>query len=289
MSLISSKKMLKDAMKNSYAIAAFNIHNLETLKAVTMAAQQEQAPVILQTTPGTCRYAGVNFLYAMAKAAAEEFTVPIALHLDHGDCKELAIKCIDSGYTSIMIDGSNLSFEQNIALIKDVAGYAHRKGIQFEAELGRISGVEEENYVREYEQALTDPEKVEEYVNRTGIDSLAVAIGTAHGIYKGEPKLDFVRLGKIREYTDIPLVLHGCSGVPDEMIRKAISLGVNKINIATEIKIAFADALKQHFKMYPGEHDPRKYFKQAQEALMELVKSKIRLAGASGKASNYIN
>ncbi|MDI3480659.1 MAG: tagatose 1,6-diphosphate aldolase GatY/KbaY [Tepidanaerobacteraceae bacterium] len=286
MTLVSSKEMLISAQKGHYAIAAFNIHNMETLKAVVEAAREERAPVILQATPGTCRHAGVNFLYAMAKTAALEADIPIALHLDHGDDVELAFKCIDAGFTSVMVDGSKLPFEQNVEMVRKVVDYARPRGVQVEAELGRVGGVEEELSVSEYEAAMTEPGKAAEYVERTGVDSLAVAIGTAHGMYyKGEPKLDFERLEKIKNLVAVPLVLHGCSGVPDDMVKKAIALGICKINIATDIKIAFAGALLDYFKDNPKEVDPRKYFKPAQEAVKDVVKSKIRLAGSCGRLS----
>ncbi|AYO31339.1 class II fructose-1,6-bisphosphate aldolase [Biomaibacter acetigenes] len=284
MPLVSSKIMLTAAQRGHYAIAAFNIHNLETLKAVVETAREERAPVILQATPGTCRHAGVNFLHAMAKTAALEADIPIALHLDHGDDVELAFKCIDGGFTSIMVDGSKLPFEQNVEMVRKVIDYARPRGVQVEAELGRVGGVEEELSVSEYEAAMTEPEKAAEYVERTGVDSLAVAIGTAHGMYKGEPKLDFERLEKIKNLVAVPLVLHGCSGVPDDMVKKAITLGICKINIATDIKIAFAGALLDYFKDNPKEVDPRKYFKPAQDAVKDVVKSKIRLAGSCDKA-----
>ena len=226
MPLVSSKIMLTAAQRGHYAIAAFNIHNLETLKAVVETAREERAPVILQATPGTCRHAGIDFLFAMTKTAAQEADIPIALHLDHGDDVDLAFKCIDGGFTSIMVDGSKLPFEQNVEMVKKVIDYARPRGVQVEAELGRVGGVEEELSVSEYEAAMTEPEKAAEYVERTGVDSLAVAIGTAHGMYKGEPKLDFERLEKIKKLVAVPLVLHGCSGVPDEMVKKAIALNL---------------------------------------------------------------
>lgn len=285
MPLVSSKIMLTAAQRGHYAIAAFNIHNLETLKAVVETAREERAPVILQATPGTCRHAGVNFLHAMAKTAALEADIPIALHLDHGDDVDLAFKCIDCGFTSVMVDGSKLPFEQNVEMVRKVVNYARPRGVQVEAELGRVGGVEETLSVSEYEATLTEPEKAAEYVERTGVDSLAIAIGTAHGMYKGEPKLDFERLERIRKLVTVPLVLHGCSGVPEDMVKKAIALGICKINIATDIKIAFAGALLDYFKNNPKEVDPRKYFKPAVDAVKDVVKSKIRLAGSCGRLS----
>ncbi|MBM7868445.1 ketose-bisphosphate aldolase [Heliobacterium gestii] len=284
MPLISSKAMLEEATAGGYAIAAFNVHNLETLDAVMKAAWEEQAPVILQTTPGTCKHAGIKYLVAMATAAAETFPLPVALHLDHGDSADLAYRCIDGGYSSVMVDGSHLAFEENIALVKAVVDYARERGVQVEAELGRIGGVEDDLTVNDSEAAFTDPEKAREYAERTGIDSLAIAIGTAHGMYKGEPTIDFDRLGKIREQMAIPLVLHGCSGLPDGMVRRAIAMGICKINIATELKIAFAAELRAYLEAHPEETDPRKYLKRAHSSVKDLARVKIRLAGANGKA-----
>lgn len=284
MPLVSSKKMLMDAQKHGYAVVAFNIHNLETIKAVVEAAQEARAPVILQATPGTCGYAGLRYLYEISKVVSEEFSVPVALHLDHGDSKELAFQCIDAGFTSVMIDGSRLPFEENAALAKEVVNYARSRGVQVEAELGRVRGAEEELLVEEYEESLTDPVKAAEFVERTGIDSLAVAVGTAHGVYKGKPKIDFERLKRIKELVKIPLVLHGCSGVPDDMLKMAIYSGVCKINISTDIKAAFSAALKEYFEEKPEETDPRKYFKSAIEKVKNVARIKMRLAGASGRA-----
>ncbi|NLU10985.1 MAG: class II fructose-1,6-bisphosphate aldolase [Tepidanaerobacter acetatoxydans] len=280
--LVSSKEMLQKAQQNKYAIAAFNIHNLETLKAVVETAEAEQSPLILQTTPGTCEYAGIDYLVAMAETASKAANIPIALHLDHGNSADLAIKCIDIGYTSVMIDGSMLPFEENVSLVKQVVEYAHKKHVQVEAELGHISGVEEN--ISSSTELLTDPMEAEEFVKRTGVDSLAIAVGTAHGIYKGTPKIHFDIIRNIRKVVSIPLVLHGCSGVPEVDIKQAVECGICKINIATDIKIAFAAKLKESFSLKPDETDPRKYFKPAIESVKEVVKSKIYIAGSYNKA-----
>ncbi|WP_286680841.1 class II fructose-1,6-bisphosphate aldolase [Tepidanaerobacter sp. EBM-49] len=280
--LVSSKEMLNKARQNNYAIAAFNIHNLETLKATVEAAKEERAPLILQTTPGTCEYAGIDYLVAMAHTASNKADIPIALHLDHGNSLDLAIKCIDAGYTSVMIDGSMLPFNENVSLVKQVVEYAHKKQVQVEAELGHISGVEEN--ISSSHEVLTDPKEAAEFVNRTGVDSLAIAVGTAHGVYKGKPEIHFDIIQNIRQLVNVPLVLHGCSGVPEEDVKQAIKCGICKINIATDIKIAFADELKKFFVSQPDETDPRKYFKPAIKAVKDVVKSKIHMAESYNKA-----
>lgn len=282
--MISSKEILIKAKNDNYAVAAFNIHNLETLKAVVEAAVGMNSPLILQTTTGTVKHAGLKYLVAMANAASEENGIPISLHLDHAEDIDLIKNCIDSGYTSVMYDGSKLPFEENITITKEVVEYAHARGIQVEAELGRLGGREENIDVSDYESSLTDPEKAVEFVARTGIDSLAVAIGTAHGLYKGTPKLDYERLKEIKKRVDVPLVLHGASDVPDEMIREAVRCGINKINIATDIKIAFVNALKLYLTEHPDENDPRKYLSPAMNAVKEVAEHKIEIAGCEDKA-----
>jgi tagatose 1,6-diphosphate aldolase GatY/KbaY len=271
--------MLEDAKKNKYAVGAFNVHNLETLKAVAKAAYEMRSPLILQTTPGTIKHAGEDYIAAMAKVASEKYDIPIALHLDHGNSFDLVVKCIRAGYTSVMIDGSELSYEQNVELTKKVVEVAHAVGVTVEAELGSIVGVEDDMYVKEDKSAFTDPEMAADFVEKTGVDSLAIAIGTAHGMYKGEVKLDFERLKEIASLVDIPLVLHGASGVPDELVKKAIALGICKLNIATELKIPFANAIKEVFKNNPDESDPRKFLAPGEKAIEEVVKEKIKLFG----------
>ncbi len=282
--MISSKEILIKARDNNYAVAAFNIHNLETLKAVIKAASDMRAPLILQTTPGTVKHAGLNYLVAMADAASRETGLPIALHLDHSEDLDLLKECIDGGYTSVMYDGSKLPFEQNIDGTRKAVEYARARGVQVEAELGRLGGREENIDVTDYEASLTDPASATEFIEKTGIDSLAVAIGTAHGLYKGMPKLDYERLKEIKRKVDVPLVLHGASDVPDEMIEKAVSCGINKINIATDLKIAFANALRRYLAENPDENDPRKYFSPAMDAVVEVAKHKISIAGCENKA-----
>jgi tagatose 1,6-diphosphate aldolase GatY/KbaY len=276
--------MLEDAKKNKYAVGAFNVHNLETLKAVAKAAYEMRSPLILQTTPGTIKHAGEDYIAAMAKVASEKYDIPIALHLDHGNSFDLVVKCIRAGYTSVMIDGSMLSYEQNVELTKKVVEVAHAAGVTVEAELGSIVGVEDDMYVKEDKSAFTDPEMAADFVEKTGVDSLAIAIGTAHGMYKGEVKLDFERLKEIASLVDIPLVLHGASGVPDELVKKAIALGICKLNIATELKIPFANAIKEVFKNNPDESDPRKFLAPGERAIEEVVKEKIKLFGCGERA-----
>ncbi|MCG0276600.1 MAG: class II fructose-1,6-bisphosphate aldolase [Thermosediminibacteraceae bacterium] len=284
MLLVNTKKMLEDARKNKYAIGGFNIHNLETLKAVVKAAYDMRAPLILQTTPGTINHAGEDYIAAMARVASEKYDIPIALHLDHGNSFELVMRCIKAGYTSVMIDGSMLPYEENIALTKKVVEVAHAAGVTVEAELGNVVGVEDDLYVKEDINALTDPKMAADFVEKTGIDSLAIAIGTAHGMYKGEVKLDFERLREIANLVDIPLVLHGASGVPDELVKKAIELGICKLNIATELKMSFANAIKEVFKNNPAESDPRKFLAPGEKKIEEVVKEKIKLFGCGGRA-----
>jgi tagatose 1,6-diphosphate aldolase GatY/KbaY len=284
MALVNTEKMLNDAKLNGYAVGAFNIHNLETLKAVVKAAFEMNSPLILQTTPGTIKHAGEDYIAAIAKVASEKYDIPIALHLDHGNSFDIVVRCLRAGYTSIMFDGSMLPYEQNIATTKKVVEVAHAAGVTVEAELGNIVGVEDDMYVNEDANAFTDPKMAADFVKKTGVDSLAIAIGTAHGLYKGEVRLDFDRLKEIRSLIDIPLVLHGASGVPDDLVRKAIELGINKLNIATELKIPFANAIKEVFENNPSESDPRKYLASGEESIKEVVKEKIKLFGCGGKA-----
>ena len=284
MALVNTKKMLNDAKLNGYAVGGFNIHNLETLKAVVKAASEMNSPLILQTTPGTIKHAGEDYIAAIAKVVSEKYGIPIALHLDHGNFFDIVVRCLRAGYTSVMIDGSMFPYEQNIAITKKVVEIAHAVGVTVEAELGNIVGVEDDMYVNEDKNAFTDPKTAVDFVKKTGIDSLAIAIGTAHGLYKGEVRLDFDRLKEIRRLIDIPLVLHGASGVPDNLVKKVIEFGINKLNISTELKIPFANAIKEVFKKNPNESDPRKYLGLGEMSIEEVVKEKIKLFGCGGKA-----
>lgn len=304
--LVTNKEILSVAMAKGYAVGAFNINNLETLLAIVEASVEEKSPLIVAVTPSAIKYAGLKYLVAMVKTAEKMTPVPMALHLDHGTDVETASKCIDAGFTSVMIDGSHLNFEENISLTKRVVDLAHPKGVSVEAELGRLAGVEEST-VEEKEAILTDPNVAKEFVERTDVDALAVAIGTSHGAYKfkAEPKLDFERLKTIRKKVKVLLVLHGASGVPswivekatkygaelggakgipDEHIKKAISLGVAKINIDTDLRLAFTSAVREILTTSPKEFDPRKILDPAKEAMKEVAKGKMRLFGSSGKA-----
>ncbi len=283
MYLISSQEMLKKAQSEGYAVPAFNIHNLETIQVVIDTAKEMQSPLILAATPGTYQYAGTDYLITICKTAAKRHHFPFALHLDHHeDIQDIHCK-IEAGIRSIMIDASHHPFEQNIEIVRKMVDFSHKYNASVEAELGRLGGQEDDLIVDDKDSAFTDPYAAKEYVERTGIDSLAVAIGSAHGMYKGEPKLDFERLAKIRDNVDIPLVLHGASGIPEAMVKKAISLGICKVNVATELKIAFSDALKQDFHNHPDANDPRHYMQPAKLAMKHIVAEKIRICGSAGK------
>ncbi|MDW0115178.1 class II fructose-bisphosphate aldolase [Sporosarcina saromensis] len=277
MALVTTKELLKDAYTNHYAIGAFGVHNLEIMKSIIAGAEAVGVPVILQTTSSTYNYIRLPYLMAMAEAAAKQATVPVALHLDHGESLNHVMECLRAGYTSVMIDGSTLPFEENIALVKRVVEVAKPIGVPVEAELGTIGGVEDDLVVDEQLALFTDPEMAGRFVRETGIDSFAPAFGTAHGAYRQTPKLQFELLDKIRQATDIPLVMHGASGVPDESVKRAIRLGVSKVNFSTELKDLFAEQLRSYFIEDPTENDPRKYFLPAREALTELVEKKLRV------------
>lgn len=285
MSIITTREMLLDAKKKKYAVPAFNIHNLETIRVVVDTAKELKSPVILAATPSTVEYSGPEYLVAIAQAASLKHSIPIALHLDHYHDMELIKKYIDLGFSSAMIDASNDPFEENIRKTKEIVKYAKKRGVSVEAELGRLVGQEDELIVDEKNFAFTDPDLAAEFVRETDIDTLAVAIGTAHGMYKSEPRLAFDILAQIKEKVNIPLVLHGASGVPDKSVEKAIELGICKVNIATELKIPFADAVKKFFKENPDANDPRKYMVPGKNAMKEIVMKKIKLCKSEGKAS----
>jgi fructose-bisphosphate aldolase class II len=306
MMLVTNKDLMVPARKKGYAIGAFNVQNLESMSAIAEAATEEKSPVIMQITPSVIKYAGLAYISNLVKTAAQLAPVPIAMHLDHGDSFETAVKCIDAGFTSVMIDGSFLSFDENVAVTKRVVSVAHPKGVSVEAELGKLAGVEERS-VAEKDAILTDPEAAVEFVKKTGVDTLAVAIGTSHGAYKfkSEAKLDLERLKMISEKVSIPLVLHGASSVPQEIVekankygaelsgakgipedqyRKAISLGIAKINIDTDLRLAFTAAVREALTNSPKNFDPRKILGPAKDAMKEVAKGKMRLFGSSGKA-----
>ncbi len=283
MSIISSNNMLKKAQREQYAIPAFNIHNLETMQVIVETVAEYQSPVILAGTPGTYSYAGTENIIQIANELSKKHHVPLAVHLDHHEeFSDIANK-INAGVRSVMIDGSHLPFDENITLVKQVVEYAHRYDVSVEAELGRLGGVEDDLIVDSKDALYTNPQQAIEFVKKTNIDSLAIAIGTAHGLYKSEPKLDFDRLSEIRSVIDIPLVLHGASGVPDKDVRECIQRGICKVNIATELKIAFSDALKQYLLIHPDANDPRNYMKPAKAAMKEIVQKIITTCGCAGK------
>lgn len=284
MNIVSTKEILLDAKKNKYAVPAFNIHNLETFQAVIDGAFEMKSPVIIATTPGTIEYAGLDYLVAIAETGAKRYNIPVALHLDHCTDVEFLKECIRAGYKSVMIDASKLDYNENIEITKEVVEFAHKYGATVEAELGKIGGVEDNIVVDEKDAYLTDPDMALDFVQKTGVDSLAVAIGTAHGVYKFEPELDFERLDKMNRIIDIPLVLHGASGVGEEDIKKAVSLGICKINISTELKIPFSKEIKEYFEENPNANDPRKYFTPAKDVVRNIVMEKIKISGSNNRA-----
>jgi tagatose 1,6-diphosphate aldolase GatY/KbaY len=281
--ILSTKQVLIKAMNEKYAVPAFNIHNLETIQVVVETAAQMHSPVILAGTPGTISYAGGEYIAAIAETAAEKYNIPIAIHLDHFENIEEIIKYLDMGFKSCMIDASHETFEKNIKITREVVEYAHSKGATVEAELGTLGGQEDDLTVEMEKAAYTNPDSAAQFVKRTSIDSLAVAIGTAHGLYKGEPRLDFERLKMIRDLVDIPLVLHGASDVPDEKVIKAIEYGISKVNIATDLKIPFAEAVKKYFKENPNVSDPRKYMTPGKKAMREVVMHKIKVCNSANR------
>lgn len=278
--LVTGKEILDKANKNYYAVGAFNINNMECLQAIISAAEAKEAPVIIQTSEGAIKYAGLDYLSAMVRLAAEKTRVPVALHLDHGTTYETIMNCIASGWTSVMIDASKHDLKTNIELTKEVVKVAHACGVSVEAELGKLSGVEDQISVSEKDAIYTDPREAVTFVEATGIDSLAIAIGTAHGVYKGEPKLDFDRLKEIKSLLKMPIVLHGASGVGEEDLRKAVELGVNKINIDTDIRLAFKAGCQEVFENTPNEFDTRKICGRARIKMQEVVERKIEIFGS---------
>ena len=272
--LVTSKEILLDAKKNKYAVGAFNVENMSMVIAVLRAAEEVKLPVIMQTTPGTIKFAGADFYCANIKTAAERAKIPVACHLDHGNNFEIAVQAFKAGYTSIMIDGSKLKLEENIKLTKLVVDMCHAANIPVEAELGRVGG-KEDDLDNGYNNPYTDPNEAEEFVRRTGCDFLAVGIGTAHGVYKGVPKLNFDVLKKIHELVDIPLVLHGTSGIPDEQVRECINLGICKVNYATDLRIAYTNGIKEFLSKNPDAFDPKKYEARGIEEVKKYVAQKM--------------
>lgn len=304
--LVTNKDLMIPARKNGYAVGAFNVQNLESMSAVVEAAIEEKSPAIIAITPSVIKYATLPYITSLVKTAAQLAPVPLSMHLDHGEDFDTAVKCINAGFSSVMIDGSFLSFDENIAVTKRVVDVAHQKGVSVEAELGKLAGVEERS-VEEKEAILTDPQNAVEFVEKTGIDTLAVAIGTSHGAYKfkSQSKLDLERLKVISQKISIPLVLHGASSVPawiiekavkygatlegakgvsEDQIKQAIPLGIAKINIDTDMRLAFIATVREVLTNSPKEIDPRKILGPAKNTMKEVAKSKMQLFGSSGKA-----
>lgn len=285
MSLVSSTPMLQHARQNGYCIGAFNVHTLEMLQAVVEAADETESPLILQSTVGTVKHLGADFIAAMAQVAARKTRVPIALHLDHCTDFSIIAQCIRAGYTSVMIDASQFPFEENVAQTKKVVELAKAVGVNVEAELGKVGGVEDDIVVGEEDATLANPDECETFVELTGVPTLAPAIGTAHGIYKGELRIDFERIRLIAEKVSVPLVLHGGSGIPEDQVKRCVSLGMAKMNIATELRITFTDAIKDVFAQDPQANDPRAYMSAAKKALKQHAIEKMMLCGSVGKAN----
>ena len=308
MPLVTTKEMFKKSIEEGFAIGAFNVNNMEIIQAIVDAASKENSPVILQASASAIKYARPKYLIKMVEAAVEETNIPIALHLDHGPDFETCKACIDAGFTSVMIDGSKYDFEENIAITKKVVDYAHERGVVVEAELGKLAGIEDDVNVAEEDAMYTDPMQAKEFVERTGCDSLAIAIGTSHGAYKfkGEAKLRFDILAKIKELIpNTPIVLHGAStvipelvemcnnyggdipgakGVPDEILNEASKSGVSKINVDTDLRLAMTGAIRKVFAESPNTFDPRKYLTPARDLIEETVTHKIKnVFGSSNK------
>lgn len=281
--LVTSRELLIDAQKNKYAVGAFNVENMEMVLAVLNAAENTRSPVIMQTTPGTVKYAGADMYFANISAAAKRSSVPVVCHLDHGNSFSMAVKAFHTGYTSIMIDGSKLPLEENIALTKSVVDVCHsgKINIPVEGELGRVGG-KEDDLVNDDINPYTDPDEAAEFVERTGCDSLAVGIGTAHGVYKGVPHINFDVLGKINAIVSIPLVLHGTSGVPDDQVIKCVSMGVCKVNYATDLRIAYTYGVKKYMQENPGVFDPKKYGAYGMEEVTRYVTGRMKVIGSCG-------
>ncbi len=309
MALVTSTEMFRKAYEGGYAVGAFNVNNMEIIQGITEAAKEENAPLILQVSKGARKYANHTYLMKLIEAAIEETGLPICVHLDHGEDFEICKQCVDGGFTSVMIDGSMRPFEENMRVTKQVVEYAHSKGVVVEGELGKLAGIEDNINVSDKDSAFTDPDQVEEFVNSTGVDSLAIAIGTSHGAYKfkGEPKLRFDILEEVQKrLPGFPIVLHGASsvipelvetinkyggdmpgakGVPENMLRKAAGMAVCKINIDSDLRLAMTAGIRQHFAESPSDFDPRKYLGPGRDNIKKLVKHKIvDVLGCANKA-----
>ena len=311
MPLVNSKKMFEMAYKGGYAIGAFNVNNMETIQGIVNAGKAQNAPLILQVSSGARKYANPIYLKHLVLAAEEDSGLPIVLHLDHGDCFDLCKSCIDNGFTSVMIDASKYEFAKNIEITKEVVAYAHDRNVTVEAELGKLAGIEDDVKVHSDDAMFTDPDEVYEFATKTGIDSLAIAIGTSHGAYKfkpgQKPQLRFDILEEVgKRLPEFPIVLHGASsvipeyveminqyggampgakGVPEDMLRKAASMAVCKINIDSDLRLAFTAAIRKHFVENPAHFDPRQYLAPARELIKQCVKHKlVDVLGCNGKA-----
>ena len=282
--LVTTKEMLLDAQKNHYAVGAFNVENLEFVMAVLAAAEETKSPVIMQTTPGTIKTAGLDYFYGMVAAAAARTDVPVALHLDHGDGYDRCMQAFRTGYTSVMIDGSHESFEDNIALTAGVARAGAAMGVPVEAELGKVGGKEDDGPAVEGENPYTDPEEAREFVERTGCTSLAIGVGTAHGVYTETPHIEQEVVKAIRAAVDVPLVLHGTSGVPDEQVAEAVKNGICKVNYATELRQAYTKGYMAFMAENPGVFDPKKPAKQGMAEITNIVKVRMENLGSVGRA-----
>ena len=281
--LVTAKELLTDAMHNGYAVGAFNVENMEMVMAVLAAAENKNSPVIMQTTPGTIKYAGVDYYYANVKAAAERSKIPVVMHLDHGDSFARAMQAYRAGYTSIMIDGSKLPLEANIALTKSVVDACHPAGVFVEGELGKVGGKEDDLENGE-DNPYTDPDEAKQFVEATGVDYLAIGVGTAHGVYKGIPHVNTDLIAAIRDLVQLPLVLHGTSGVPDEQVLTAVKNGICKVNYATDLRIAFTKGVKAYMVAHPDAFDPKKYATQGMDEVRKYVEQKIDVCGSANKA-----
>ena len=311
MPLVTTKKMFEDAYKGGYAVGAFNVNNMEIIQGIVEAGKKLNAPLILQVSKGARAYANHLYLVKLVEAAVEESGLPIALHLDHGPDFETCKACIDGGFTSVMIDGSSLPYEENVAMTKKVVDYAHAHGVVVEGEPGQLAGVEDEVYVSAEDASFTNPDQVEDFVKRTGVDSLAIAIGTSHGAYKfkpgQQPQLRFDILEEVsKRLPGFPIVLHGASsvvpefveeinkyggsmpdaiGIPEDMLRQAATMAVCKINIDSDLRLAMTAAIRKHFVEHPSDFDPRQYLKPARSAIEGMVEHKINtVLGCAGKA-----
>ena len=288
MSFVTTKEMLKEAQKGRYAIGAFNANNMEIIQAIIETAEEERAPVILQASQGAIKYAGLDMIVAMVKVMAEKVKIPVALHLDHGTDYYQNIKCLRAGFTSLMYDGSKLPFDENVKMTKKVVEMAHACDIPVEAELGQIGKMGDSDEpgvaLEKVKESMAVPEEAAKFIELTGIDFLAAAVGTIHGCRTPFAKLDIPRIEKIRKLSGVPLVLHGASGADDQEIRKGISAGICKINIDTRIRMEFSQKMRQVIKANPQEIDPRKILGPAKEAAKEIIRDRIKVFGCKGKA-----